>query len=470
MQLRRTQSQQYNSTKGRFIAWGLICAVAAIAAIKYGAKSQQSPIVTDAAYRQALADVQKAGFTTALPVHMPPDGRNAAVIYENLTAYLKQNPLTQDDLYDMRSFVTAPNPAQIACIRSLLKRRSTTLRLTHLAVKRPECVFQRKRGSKELGSIEYGQIDAIREAARYLSMESFLMATDGQGVVSAQNLASGFRIAQHIGSGQSILGFLEQTGCDRTTFLGFQRIMIASHGDGRVAKVIRQAIQDNWHQPQLALKLRQETASQIAFIEQSRRVGPGPSARMMNGQMVTSTRKVPEDERQRWNSLMNANGINLLTWMPQIVAAADWPYPEAHAKEDAIAAAMDRDEPKIALSLPKVFDGEQIPQMTDHAIAHNFLVSFEDGLKTRTSDIALGTVTKTAAALFEYRAAHGAFPATLASMGSPAPIDPFNLKPLGYRREGKGFVLYSVGPTLKFDGGKPGQELSGDEASFRYEP
>ncbi len=56
-----------------------------------------------------------------------------------------------------------------------------------------------------------------------------------------------------------------------------------------------------------------------------------------------------------------------------------------------------------------------------------------------------------------YRARFGAYPATLADaeskLGWTLPKDPFSGKDLLYKRQGKGFVVYSVGPDMKDDGG-----------------
>ena len=55
---------------------------------------------------------------------------------------------------------------------------------------------------------------------------------------------------------------------------------------------------------------------------------------------------------------------------------------------------------------------------------------------------------ETALSLLEAKAKMGAFPA------SPnMPLDPYSNRPLGYRREGAGCVLWSVGPDRKDDGG-----------------
>ena len=47
-------------------------------------------------------------------------------------------------------------------------------------------------------------------------------------------------------------------------------------------------------------------------------------------------------------------------------------------------------------------------------------------------------------------------------------MDPFTNRSLLYKREGTGFVVYSAGPTGRFDGGKPGVKVPGQESLFRY--
>jgi hypothetical protein len=67
-------------------------------------------------------------------------------------------------------------------------------------------------------------------------------------------------------------------------------------------------------------------------------------------------------------------------------------------------------------------------------------------------------LTKLAFALAAYRADHGSYPARLADLAPKyvreVPKDVFNDAELHYRREGKGYCLYSVGHNGKDDGGK----------------
>jgi hypothetical protein len=71
-------------------------------------------------------------------------------------------------------------------------------------------------------------------------------------------------------------------------------------------------------------------------------------------------------------------------------------------------------------------------------------------------------------ALAAYRAEHGEYPADLAALAPkyiPAvPEDIFSTGPLHYRREGEGYVLYSIGPNGVDDGGRndPNSKVDGD--------
>jgi hypothetical protein len=70
-------------------------------------------------------------------------------------------------------------------------------------------------------------------------------------------------------------------------------------------------------------------------------------------------------------------------------------------------------------------------------------------------------------ALEQFRAAHNnRYPAGLSEL-TPSYLnavltDPFDGQPLRYRNQGTGYVLYSIGPDLKDDGGKPMNGKEGD--------
>ena len=73
----------------------------------------------------------------------------------------------------------------------------------------------------------------------------------------------------------------------------------------------------------------------------------------------------------------------------------------------------------------------------------------------------------TAVALEQFRASHiNRYPAGLSEL-TPSYLnavltDPFDGQPLRYRKQDAGYVLYSIGPDLKDDGGKPMNGKGGD--------
>jgi len=70
--------------------------------------------------------------------------------------------------------------------------------------------------------------------------------------------------------------------------------------------------------------------------------------------------------------------------------------------------------------------------------------------------------------LLKYRLTHGTFPDDLKQFDVMTVTDPFDGKPLRYRREGAGFRLWSVGENLKDDGGQTrvGDNKNADVVTF----
>jgi len=75
-------------------------------------------------------------------------------------------------------------------------------------------------------------------------------------------------------------------------------------------------------------------------------------------------------------------------------------------------------------------------------------------------------MTRAGLALLHYRQAHGEFPPTLDALGLEGLVDPYTQKQLGYRTEGEGFIVYSVGEDQKDNGGSPRQRRQTTDYDF----
>ncbi|MHB8996688.1 MAG: hypothetical protein ACYC63_15685 [Armatimonadota bacterium] len=104
------------------------------------------------------------------------------------------------------------------------------------------------------------------------------------------------------------------------------------------------------------------------------------------------------------------------------------------------------------LPLPK-------PRGLGTALAQILVPVFSKANAKRDQSLAQMRLLSVVLALKAHRREHGSYPATLIKLSSLPPTeDPFSGKPFTYRRESGGFVLYSIGPNLKDDGGREPSE------------
>lgn len=82
---------------------------------------------------------------------------------------------------------------------------------------------------------------------------------------------------------------------------------------------------------------------------------------------------------------------------------------------------------------------------------------FEVPRRTFAEHLARVRCTEAGLAVLIHKRENGAWPETLAACMNPAPLDPFDGKPLRYRLTEKGFTVWSVGRT-----GKPPKEIAWD--------
>lgn len=94
--------------------------------------------------------------------------------------------------------------------------------------------------------------------------------------------------------------------------------------------------------------------------------------------------------------------------------------------------------------------------------------------QSRDIAIALIGLAQHGMALEAYREAAGDYPASLAELRKkvdwPLPKDPFSGRPFIYRRIGNGYIIYSIGPNMKDEGGKDRRSVRGPLAKGQEPP
>jgi len=435
-------------------------------------KEKKAPAVSNAAYQQALQDAKKSGVTitaASLAQPMPPAPQNATPIYVQLMSALKARPMSKSDQaaeLKGRPPYPTPTPRELAAARSLLIRRSDVVKFMHQGAARPKCVFNRNWANPHPAGILFPEYASIREGARFLTTESIVMACDGKGLAAVQNETLGFTLAQHAGSDDILIAYLVREAINVITFYALQKIIAVRHGDARVARAVRLAIDRNWQAPNPVAALQHDMAMGLTEIETMRTERQQGVPSKLFG--IAIPRSATDAEKQHWDETMNANGMYLLTQNEKTIKAMELPYSQARLEVKAIEAANESDQPASR----KTASMWEMEKDSGHLIAHQLMYDATGIVDNRARETAVAEVTRTVATLFEYKAMHGAFPEALANMRPSVPVDPFDLKPLRYRREGKGFVVYSVGPALDYDGSvrmeKAHRAEKQTETVFRY--
>jgi len=283
----------------------------------------------------------------------------------------------------------------------------------------------------------------MREAARWLALRAELLTSDGNLDEALGCCATMLRIAEHAKTEPTLIGQLVAYAIQGIACKSLENTLSA----GRPSPAACRALYD-----------------QIGAIDQI-----GPSVRTMQGERVIwgmwfydELRRHPlragalvsggapgEDGNQhRWlalypslgRPLLNLDQVTYLRLQRQETAAFGQPWPESLRTIKALDKEVER--------LP-IYRG---------TIARMIFPVFSRALESRESKTALLRAAQISLALKVYKAEHGAYPDSLAELekaGWKLPTDPFTQKPYYYRRDGAGFVVWSAGPDMDDDDGRP---------------
>ncbi len=373
----------------------------------------------------------------------PPVELNAAPIYERLISLRKMKPL-DPKLEEMALHLSSRypyGPDDVAAARKLLAERQDMLTLAHQAMERPFCMFQKdwSQGS----AIMFPEFAAVREATRLLSIESHLLALDGHLEAAIANQSRGFRAAAHIGSEGTLIGYLAGIACESITLNGLQDILYLAGPNAEIAQSVQTAITDNRPTYSFRRAMEGEVMLQVGTMNQIRQLGPRSIFMLSGGTSEAEANKAAAVwearpiGRRYWKLVTDAGEANLLQKMRQAFAISQRPYREQRKLWGSwLASVEDRTHGIIgifgAVLLP-VFPEAQVKEM--HARAQE-------------------EVTMSGAMVLAFKARHDRWPERLEETMPTAPIDPFTHRPLRYRREASGFIIYSLGSSGIDDGGQ----------------
>lgn len=379
-------------------------------------------------YPSALQQLRREGLPTSIADYVreePPTGKNAALIYHQLGRY--EGDLEEKEVYRLASSVPY-NASDSMKIKQFVQSHSRIIGLAHRAVSKPDYYVYHK-PSGDPSSILFPEFKQMRRTTRLLIIESQSMVRASNGIPAVQNLSLAFQPGKHATKEFSLMAWMVSSACNTMAFTGLQHIMTTTHGDAATAQAVKKSVEKSYTQQSLSNALKSEMAFELSDIEYIRN---NDGMTFDNGNSILKTYNSYTKAQQ--NALMDMNGVSIITLFHPAVVYSDLPYPNAFQILKPI------DDNFRKATGPGVMIASIFCPVTSKIIA------------VRARETATANVTLAAADVFIYKSKHGAFPDRLEQAVVNVPQDPFDLKPLRYRKEGKGFLIYSVGETLKYDG------------------
>lgn len=377
---------------------------------------------------------------------MPPPSENAAYVYEEVFHVMhswtgeepKGEVLSEVEkplIAAATEYLKSGDPVAERTLRRGFADPVTQARMAIIAraSAMPECVFPVDwQGGPAAVFPHFAQ---FRAATRLVTVRMVLDAHDGRGEEALQWCAVGLRMAKHVSADPVLIGLLVRTTMLDALFEGAQRVCADVSIPRRRANTLLGLADDRdlWQQFERAMLGERALGLWVFGRAGGGRAGdlglPGPRWfwGLYGGALGGPLRKYDQ--------------LQFLGLWSVLLERTHHPWRE-----------VGRNDPALDHFLRAGMAGLYIEPIT-----HAFLPPFANAQMKREHAIVLNDQLRIALALNVYRQAHGGYPETLAPLAEvvdwPIPDDIFSGKPFRYRREGAGYVLWSLGPNLDDDGG-----------------
>lgn len=329
---------------------------------------------------------------------------------------------------------------------------SDVLPMVEQAVARPKCKFD-TRWQDGFGAL-FPQYGRLRQLDRLLCAQAILLARDGKTDEAYQTLELAFKVAKTTCNDPILIAVLVKCALNRMANEALLDVMKYGAPNARQAEALNSMLDTTDYGPDFASAMKGERAAGLWAYDYVRATGTTDAVNATTGSGSASpSRWVGKLLRFGWRPILYADGVVYLDYMNKQVEAASLPYRSGKQKQ--IDQSFGR-LPRYAI-LARII----LPVFTRARLS----------VDAARAETALAQVVLAAQ---QYKAQTGAYPASLeelsAKMGRNLPEDPFSGKDLVYKRDGKGFQVYSISGNLRDDGGVPrkehGERDSGDMVVF----
>jgi hypothetical protein len=392
----------------------------------------------DLEVRSEAAAVRTEAGALLLAVVPPqlPDEQNAATLYEKAFARLKADPDRNDPQNPLEADSVDPKSPEV---EKFLARHELTLRFLHEAAVLPVCRFDH--------DYAHPSIDMLLPELNWCRTAALLLQLDARHQLATQNVHEAlidinamFRLGQGVGQEPLIIGALVSFGIDHLATNTLQQALPAVTKDTDLSLV---HVDDAASESRVVGRaLQGEEAFGLSIFSDL------AGGRITMGELSGGH---AHDETPMDLLVEGSGGL--------VVRVFCMPH-------DMVAYRQTMVSVRDAVSKPYA-EGDAILAHTgppDGLLTRIIVPAFNRFLLQDNLAVTHHVEAQTAIALTRYRFTHGAFPAKLEALVpdylDDLPVDPFDGKPLRFVSKPEKFLIYSIGPDGKDDGGSPYDEKS----------
>jgi len=367
-----------------------------------------------------------------------PDAENAAVIYAKAFEKLSGRTAEQD-IKMLERFLSAEerekNPGLWNEARLVADRLRPALPLVEQAVSRPKCQFP-VNWEAGAGAI-FPHYYKMRKLAILLRATALLAAKDGRMDEAVRLIEMDFRMSESIKDDPVLIGQLSRKSMIEIGCLELRNALEYGEINETQARRLYDVLAGIDPIPGYVKAMQGDRALGLWFFDYARRADIGE----LSGSDPTLAERLiaPSLRRWIWRPFLYADEMVYLDYMGKQVDAAHLQYPESKSVDKR----LDLD----AMGFPP------------YATLSKFICPlFRRARAARDDGVSELAGTRILLGLLAYKDRFGSYPQTLGELrsrlGWKLPEDPFSGRDFIYKRQGKGFLLYSIGRNLKDDGGR----------------
>lgn len=400
--------------------------------------------------RRAYAALEKAGRPTQVAQVIPPnvpDVNNAALLYTSAALLLKAQPAPEKDFLAYLGNLAGNSgekpldPEEQAELESLLRQDVIGQALSMLTqgTQRPSCRFDNDYSAGI--SMSLSHLAEQRALARILGAKALLHAKDGQADEAWDTALIQLKFADALRTEPTIVSQLVRVAQINLACTTIQRLCEMSVPSEQRLRDLQELLGGY---DDIAPLITAADGERLLFGEHTFRL-PGKELRDT----------LDEDDMP---DIISRLLFLRVSFKPFFLADHAAYLGLMHDCVDRLAMPYDPNE-------AKAFDEELFETHKRHALTGILMPALGRVKEVYLRTIAQVRITKTGLTLLQYRDARGGFPETLGALRPEGVHDPFSQNVLVYKAQDTGFILYSVGPDQKDNGGaakQPRQETGYD--------